>query len=392
VDGQAILHHAVTKDRPDLVEVLLKRGWDWGRHAQDIKSVPMWQLFLDSGGDPRQVVRRGDPGDNNSFNGPLWQYFAQRSYGSDEKFKELKELTQAFGKKASPALFEAEELRAYWRQVSLKSTLSELTKAINARKDWDVLRNDEGQNVLMVAMGKHKGIVSKLAEKAKGHKLFAEVDKRGWGMWHYMFGVESRSSWGLSDWSQVLESSPAQPDPSRGLVASVMLDSGTGFNQFAFPIVRGLLENPKAPTAEQFWSGTPEVQDRLAKMLMGEKATLGSMESMGGNKYYSSSQIVKNLSHLAHHRPLPSDATPLLRGAVALYVVLASNQSDAAPLTVADDLIRAGARLDMHPEVQSKVENFLSHKGAEANARYRALTLGTTLEVTPSSPPPKPRF
>lgn len=391
VQPSSIMAFAVARDRADLVEFLLEKGWDWnhssgGTIATSIASPAMWEVFLSSGGDPRQQVTRGDP---ETFRGPLWQYLAQVAGAHTTESKALQEIALEYGKTVAPSMIEAHVLKRYWENLDQVYGLQPLESTISSQKNWDKLLNEKGQNVLMVAMKRHPGIVKKLAAKKKALPLFSHVDNRGWSLWHYMMANKDREIIPLSDWTEVRAHAPKQPDPSKGLISALLLDNPLKFNQFAFGYPKGLFEKADVLTPDQMWGGSPENQDAAARVLLGDEAYLGSSGSR--------SKVVENLGRLLKDCPPPASATPLLRGAVATYALLVTNYSECASKELVDKTIQSGAAVEMTPKFREAFDGarndstFIQDAVRQMESNFRALQLTASLPK-PLAASPKPRF
>ena len=375
----SIMAFAVAQDRPDLVEFLLEKGWDWnhssgGTIATSIASPAMWDVFLNSGGDPRQQVSRGDP---ETFRGPLWQYLGQVAGAHTDKAKALQEVALEYGKAVAPSLVQAHELKQYWEKLDRAYGIQPLESAITSNKNWEQLVNNDGQNVLMVGAKNSLGIVKKLAAKKKALPLFAHVDNRGWSMWHHLMDTRNKEVLALHEWAEVLTRAPKQPDPSKGLLASILLDNRQKFNQFAFGYPKGLFGKSDVLTPEQVWGGSPENQEAAARILLGDEAYLGSSGSR--------SKIVENLGRLLKDCPPPDSATPLLRGAVATYALLVTSHADSAPKALVDALVQGGAAVDMSAKFRKTFDEACSNSASiqeavrQMESNFRAIRLNETL-------------
>jgi len=390
-----IMAFAVARDRTDLVELLLEKGWDWnyssgGTIAKTMTSPQMWETFLNSGGDPRQIVTHGDPG-RDQFRGPLWQYLGQIAGAHTPEAKALQETALEYGRAVSPSLLEAHEIKSYWEKISRAYGQQGVESAVTSRKDWEKLVNDQGQNVLMVALKNHLGMVKKIAAKKKGLPLFEHVDNRGWSLWHYLLSNKDKDVLPLSEWGEVLNMAPKQPDPKHGLLSAVLLlDNPKKGNQFAFGYPEGLFNKEQAPTPEQVWGGTPENQDAAARVLLGDQAYLGNSGSR--------SSVVRNLGRLLKDCPPPASTTPLLRGAVALYALLATGTFKSATREEVEEVVRNGAAVDMTPEFREHFEkgnanpSFVNDIVAQMESHFRSIQLEETLPAPVKPSRPGPRF
>jgi hypothetical protein len=388
VERSNIMAFAVARDRADLVELLLERGWDWnyrsgGTIAKTMTSPQMWETFLNSGGDPRQMITHGDPGPE-QFRGPLWQYLGQIAGAYSPEAQALKETALEYGRAVAPSLLGAQEIKAYWGGINKAYGLQPVESAVVARKDWDQLINDQGQNTLMVAFGKHNGVVKKFAAKKKGLPLFPHVDNRGWSMFHYLMDTQSRDGLPLSDWTEVLKLSPKQPDPQHGLITALMLDNPNKFNQNAFNYPDGLFKRPDAPTPEEVWGGSPENQDAAARVLLGDHAYFG--------------RITENLGRLLKDCPPPPSATPLLRGAVAAHALLKTSYGRCAPRALVEEIIQGGAAVEMSPTCREKYQkecnngSFIMDAIGQMESHFRAIQLDSSLPAPVKGPRSGPRF
>ncbi len=389
-----IFSFALGKDRVDLVEILLQRGWNWDGEdgevfSKGIQSAEMWELFLNSGGDPRQSVTYGDPSDHYYFKGPLWQFLAQVSPGHGDKFVALKAAASEFGKRVSPQLFDAKALESYWKKISQTHGVVSLYSSVVSRKDWPQLLNDAGENVLMVAMRNSIGVIKKFADTKKGLPLFEHVDKAGWSLWHHFANVQGASATpAMDDWKVVLQKAPIQPDPAHGLVTAVLLRDPNQLNQFAFKLPDNFWESPLAPKPEQVWGGTRENQEAAARVLLGDNCMME----------YS---LAEGLSKLLKNCPPPADCSPLLKGAVAAYALGRLSSFSCASFDEVKAQIDQGAVLVV---TSDKTQKIINNRIAKSNndrvkeayqqlfSQGRSLLLGKTLPQASQPSAPKPRF
>ena len=141
---------------------------------------------------------------------------------------------------------------------------------------------------------------------------------------------------------------------------------------------------------EDWWAGSPADLETLARAWMGDEQYIGST-SIQNSALFSSSEACDVLAELVRQFPPPSDAPPLLKGAIALNeLVTSSRRGGAERYGLCEQLVAEGAVLDMSPKFQGEIEKALGKMGDEARALYKQLVLNGRLE--PAAPRSRPRM
>lgn len=402
-DGNDIMRVALSRDRLDVVEMLLERGWEWSDSSlgQFVSSPAAWDLFVGTGGDPFAPTYDEDFSGNPIVR-PLWKQLLETSCfpSSTEAGVHI----EAWAVKNAASEMKQKELQDYWKKLDHAGTLQSVLQSIRARKDWPDLVNENGENVLMVGTRKHIGVFEKLESIGKAKPLFSHVDDSGWSMWHHLLRLGSSASEGM--WKTVLKSAPCRPDADSGLLVS-MLNKPRGFEQKSLPsekALKGVLSptRPGTPRAEDWWAGTPDGLEKLARYLQGDtldergmdKIYWGSIaQSNFANQgpYFSCSDFSKRLSALIHEVPPPDTLPPEVLGGLALNELMTARKRGGDPthLDVCDRLISAGASISLSAKARETVDKALEGLPSECASRFNQLCLAAS--ISPAAPAPRPR-
>ena len=142
-----------------------------------------------------------------------------------------------------------------------------------------------------------------------------------------------------------------------------------------------------APSAEDWWAGSPEELENLGRHWMGDHHYLGSKSSYN-QRWFDVSNLCESISALAHAFPPPSDAPDLLRGALAINELLtASSRSGDERYALFDQLFAQGAVVEMTPKFREKIDEALTSD--ESLSRLNGLLLNVRLSS--AEPASKPR-
>lgn len=387
------LRAALDSNQVGAARKLLERGWSWkapsGKTtpAVHIQSPAAWELFLESGGNAFTLVN-DDTGFGNCEPKPLWRYLLERT--SDDKLKAIvKDWAEIYAKDSLAKKAEED----YWRKIDHSYSISEVMKAIRSRKNWQEMKNSDGENVLFFAMRRHPSVISNLAKVGKAKPLFSEIDNRGAGFWHHLLTLDGKSV-SAGDWKMAREHANPRPDPGKGILVT-LLDLPAGFDQKSLPTPESLKSQLVAgkagvPTVEDWWAGSKEDLAKLGLFLQGhcedgQKRFYWGSPSIQNQGWFSPSMISKNLSALLRAFPVPMDSPPELLGGLALNELMTSRtRPSEKAFELFDELVAAGAAVFLSPEASQNLEKILSQsfdKGS--SSRYHQLIMETELSCAP---------
>ena len=386
-----IFRKAVHESRIEVALVLLERGWSWipkagNSAAMDIASPQGWSLFLTTGGDPwMEVEHQGH--EDKLIRMPLWKYLLSHCAGDSPKDTEnLKTRVHEWAQANASRELSSKELDDYWRRLDRYGNLQDVMSRIRARKDWALLENPAGENVLMVGLRNHLGVVGKLAQVARATALFSQVDKAGWSLWHHL--LERGKGVSDSDWKLAQAHAPARPDPNRGLLCSLASKGPLGHK--ALPeatVLEALGKGPGALSPEDWWAGSSEDLERLASSLA---QSYWGDRNQGG--FFSPARVPKCLAALVRAFPPPDQIPPNLAAVLAFNeLVNAAGGHNDDGLGFYDHLVASGAALSIGGKALEQMEKTASLLPTPLQSRFTQLRLSASLSP-PSSGPSKPRL
>ena len=391
---QNILSMLLSSDRIELAKILFSRGWTWKDNvARSIVSEKGWRFFLETGGNPYQELKRGEPGDNHYAQSiPLWRYLLESGHSNAE----LKEALREWAKANVSAELSQKDITDYWNRLDRVTGSAEVQKAVRSRPDWPTLRNADGESPLLVAAHQHMSAVETIGKTAKALPALTAVDKFGWNLWHHLLS-EGQKVTGAA-LAIAKEHVPPRAQADKGLLVKLYTRKRKGVSQMNILRSRNLFgpngklpaSKPGVPTVEDWWAGSPADLETLARAWMGDEQYIGST-SIQNSALFSSSEACDVLAELVRQFPPPSDAPPLLKGAIALNeLVTSSRRGGAERYGLCEQLVAEGAVLDMSPKFQGEIEKALGKMGDEARALYKQLVLNGRLE--PAAPRSRPRM
>lgn len=386
--GDDIFRKALRGSKIDACRVLLDRGWSWTPRqgispATEIASLEAWQLFLSTGGNPAMIVGFKDH-DDNKVSMPLWKYLLSPHVGLAAI--DVKEAARAWAKRHAQEGLEARDLEDYWRRLDRYGTLQDVLSRLRSRKDWPDLKNRAGENVLMVGLRNHLGVVGKLRAVARARPLFSQVDDAGWSLWHHLLLRGAKVP--REDWRIAKAHAPPRPDPGLGLLCA--LASRGPLPQEALPLeseLEGLKKGPGALGPEDWWAGSHEDKERLAAALAG---IYWGSEDAGGR--FSAAKLPVRLASLVRAFPPPPDLPASLAGMLAFNeMVNAAWTTDPQSMEMCDRFIAMGARISAEGEELAELEEVASFLPAQCQARFREIRLSCVLAPS-STNKPRSRF
>ncbi len=393
---QNILSMLFSSDRMELVKVLFSRGWTWKDNvARSIVSEQGWNFFLETGGNPHQELKRGDPGDHNYAKSiPLWRYLLESGHRNDS----LKEASREWAKSNVSDALSQKDLTDYWNRLGRLTGSAEVQKAVRSRPDWPTLRNVDGESPLLMAAHQHMSAVETIGKTAKALPALTAVDKFGWNLWHHLLSNGPK----LTATALAIAKEHVQPrsKADKGLLVSLYTRKPRRKGVSEMEILRsrnlfgssGALTATKkgVPTAEDWWAGSAADLEALARAWMGDDRYIGST-STSSNTWFSSYETCDVLSDLVRQFPPPSDIPALLKGAIALNeLVTSSRRGGPDRYGLCEQLVAEGAVLDMSPKFQVEIEKALTKMGDQATTLYKGLLLNGRLE--PAAPRSRPRM
>lgn len=372
------------QDQLELVPLLLQRGWTWKDQVGcSIVSKQGWELFLKTGGDPHEIIAIGEPWEHHHKQVPLWQFLLEASHPSEELKNTLKEWAKA---NVADALKE-KELKDYWTRLGRANTSVDVQKAVRALPNWHELRNELGQSPLLVAVHKNVSAVEALGKTAKGVAALKVVDANGWNLWHHLLADSRKFS--KQALALASEHVPVRSDENKGLLVTLYTNIGSHSSQFFLTknlITDTLAPSRKgAPSAEDWWAGSQEDLEKVARHWMGPDHYLGSFSSSGP----SPADGCLGMAELVRNFPLPDGAPALLKGALALNELITANYRGGSDrYGLCDQWIAEGATLEMSEKFQQALEKALAGR-PESLSRYRELVLNSSLEAAPTKSRPR---
>lgn len=403
-NGVGLLGILLTNNQLDPVRTLLKRGWSWrgveGKAASNIESAEAFELFLETGGDLFQEIQRGSKQDGDFKTLPLWRYLLEKEganvYDKTHQNK-LREVVSEWAKTHVADGLETKRLEDYWNSLGRRSGAAEVQKAVRAHPDWPTLKNREGQSPLVVALHKNMSAFEGLAKTSKALPALQGVDRQGWGVWHHALSEGKKLS--SAALSVLKEKVPARLNPDKGLLVTLFAPSFSsemstqGFlpEKKHFQSAGSLSAGKKdAPSSEDWWAGSPEQLENLARCWMGDRHYLGSKSSYN-QRWFDVSNLCESISALAHAFPPPSDAPDLLRGALAINELLtASSRSGDERYALFDQLFAQGAVVEMTPKFREKIDEALT--SGESLSRLNGLLLNVRLSSAEPASRPRTRL
>jgi hypothetical protein len=226
--------------------------------ASGISSAAQWEVFLQSGGDPR-LTFPDDHHHHHETPAPkttLWEYLVNYRSG------ELVEVVRQWASANAGDDIASKDIADYWAKLARSADRSvsptDISAQLRLHPDWLTLRDEQGRTPAMYGIRMHASAWRTLEQKRMAPML-QERDTQGRNLWHYAL---SRGSHVGSDTVRFLKNAGVSADPSpvtgRGLIASLYLDNDLkeGFRPTeilsrANEVTKTLI---KHTTASQWWT------------------------------------------------------------------------------------------------------------------------------------------
>jgi hypothetical protein len=274
-----------------LVEMLFERGrarhWDlWVKRDYPLvfddlpllvtvlPSPVLWEPWLAQGGNPDVLDGEGVP---------LWNRLQKsRKEGVAEHVRQWASVHR-------PADLAQDDINKYWKSLVWNSTLGDVRKAIRAHPKWATLKDDQGRNPYMVALGRHGSVWKDMATSKKSAPLALDVDGKGRSLWYYLLINGKNVPDDAFDWA--LKNVPPLPNPDGSGWLGWVAGPQNSFHEFApGPSCFNRLLNHTDPA---LWiPDSPEGQREVARVFR-EEIWLGSS--------HSTARIVKLMPVLLNH-------------------------------------------------------------------------------------------
>ena len=206
-----------------LVPQLLKKGFQLTAPSVEhssllhlISTPTHIKCAIEAGGDLSQSIKTSDVQHEMM---PLWRKIGQRS-------EQARQITHAWAKEHDVKYYQAMQVEQYW--LKLKPgfwSKGAMLENLKNHPEWETLKNDKGQNALMLLAPQHGHYLEDVFVLKKVKDQLSHRDEEGKTLWHYLLKNQDFKG-NPTAFMALKENCPTSPSSvtGRGLIAQMVLD------------------------------------------------------------------------------------------------------------------------------------------------------------------------